>query len=234
MRAGAVARGAWFRQNQQYFLYIGINSFIKQGIVSRQTDPAPALRDAGAPAADDLTHAIAQHVRRLRAAKQWSLEALAAQSGVSRSMLSAIERAHTNPSAVTLDRIASALGVSLTQLLESPNAVARPLMRAAEQPLWTEPSTGYRRRSLSPPSPDSRLRLMEVEFPAQARIAFESNGVQPPIQQQIWLIAGRMKITHGADCFALEPGDCLAMRIDQAAMFYNPGHEPARYLVAQA
>ena len=64
----------------------------------------------------DINQHIAQHIRELRLAKGYSLDQLAARSGVSRSSISLIERAATSPTAVILEKLAAALDVSLASL----------------------------------------------------------------------------------------------------------------------
>jgi transcriptional regulator with XRE-family HTH domain len=199
--------------------------------------PIPVSAPAAGPDAGGLTARVAERVRSLRMAAGLSLDALAQASGVSRSMISSIERAESNATAVVLDCLASALDVSLTQLLEASGerAHAGPLLRRDAQPLWRDPASGYERRGVSPPLPDTRLRLVDVRFPPGARVAYESPGKAiAPIEQQVWLLSGAMRVTVGAHVHELSVGDCLAMRVDRPIVFHNPGHKPARYLVAQA
>jgi transcriptional regulator with XRE-family HTH domain len=67
---------------------------------------------------DPVTAAVARNVRSLRQARGWTLAALAARSGVSKGMVVELEQGRTNPSIATVDRLASALGVGLAQLVE--------------------------------------------------------------------------------------------------------------------
>jgi len=66
----------------------------------------------------DVHESIAHQIRALRDAKGWSLEALAERSAVSRSNISLIERGQSSPTAVVLDKLATALGVPLASLFE--------------------------------------------------------------------------------------------------------------------
>jgi transcriptional regulator with XRE-family HTH domain len=182
--------------------------------------------------ASGLNQRIAAHVRELRAAGGLSLEALAARSGVSRSMISLIERAETSPTAVVLDRLANGLGVTLASLFEPPGPPpAGPVARRADQPEWRDPASGYVRRNVSPPGVPQPMRIVEVQFPPRARVAFESASRGAPVFQQIWVLAGEMEVTAGGECHRLKEGDCLAMRLDQPTMFHNPKGRPARYAV---
>ena len=184
----------------------------------------------------DINARIARRVRELRSARGLSLDALAERSGVSRSTISLIERGQSSPTATVLDKLAAAFDVTLASLFEqteAPAAQPSPLARAAEQPVWTDPASGYVRRNVSPPV-RSPLQLVEVKFPAGQRLAYDSAPRRTPIHQQIWMIEGAMEVTVGERTWRLEAGDCLAMRLDQPIAFRNPTKRPARYLVALA
>ncbi len=182
----------------------------------------------------DLTTRIARRVRDLRDAQGFSLDALAERSGVSRSNISLIERGQSSPTAAVLDKLAAALGVTLASLFEEPKEAAAqpsPLARVAEQPVWTDPASGYLRRNVSPPS-RSPIQLVDVIFPAGQRVAYDSPPREVDIHQQVWMIDGVMEMSVGDEQWRLETGDCLAMRLDQPIVYRNPTRKPARYLVA--
>ncbi|MEU8529999.1 MULTISPECIES: helix-turn-helix domain-containing protein [Streptomyces] len=67
---------------------------------------------------DQLTQSLARNVKRWRGERGFTLDALAARSGVSRGMIIQIEQARTNPSVGTTVKLADALGVSITTLLD--------------------------------------------------------------------------------------------------------------------
>src|SRR5712691_6081402 len=100
----------------------------------------------------DLNRRIAERVRDLRALRGLTLEALAERSGVSRSMISLIERGESSPTAVLLERLAFGLNVSLASLFASPGPNPQPIARRADQQQWRDPSSGYVRRNVSPSS----------------------------------------------------------------------------------
>src|SRR4029453_2228359 len=79
--------------------------------------------------ASDLSQRIAERVRSLRAERGLSLEALAARSGVSRSMISLVERGESSPTAVVLEKLATALGVTLASLFDAPASAPSALRR---------------------------------------------------------------------------------------------------------
>ncbi|BBK38183.1 transcriptional regulator [Allostella sp. ATCC 35155] len=181
----------------------------------------------------DAEARLAQRLRALRTERALTLDGLAERSGVSRSMISLIERGESSPTAAILDRLATGLGMSLAALFaDAERPDADPVARRAAQPVWRDPETGYRRRHLSPLGYPTPIELIEVEFPAGARVAYESAPLGLGISQQIWVIDGTMELTVGDRIHRLEEGDCLAMAVDRPIAFRNPGSRPARYIVA--
>ncbi len=181
-------------------------------------------------AAASVHERIARRVRDLRTAHGLSLEALARRCGVSRSMISLIERGEASPTAAVLERLATGLGVPLASLFDAPGAAASPVARAADQPTWRDPHSGYVRRNVSPAG-DSPLRIVEVSFPPRARVAYDTAERDPPVHQQVWLQAGTIEVTVGDETHRLAAGDCLAHRLDRPTSFHNPGRTTARYVV---
>lgn len=188
--------------------------------------------------AADVHHRIAERVRELRAAGGLSLDALATRSGVSRSMISLIERGESSPTAVVLQKLAAGLGVTLPSLFDAPAALARvspgPVARRDDQPQWQDPASGYRRRNVSPPGVPQPMQIVDVCFPAGQRVAFDAGQRDERVHQQVWVLEGAIDVTVGADRHRLREGDCLAMQLDRPTMFHNPTRKPARYAVVLA
>jgi transcriptional regulator with XRE-family HTH domain len=164
-----------------------------------------------------------------RARRGWSIEELARRSGVSRAMISKIERGAASPTAELLGRLAVGFEVTLASLFAPAAAeAAAPLARHAEQPVWRDPSSGYVRRNVSPPG--WPIEIVEVEFPVGGRVLFDSFA-DTGIHQQIWVRDGVLELTLDGRRHLLEAGDCLAMRLDQPIAFHNPGERAVRYAV---
>jgi transcriptional regulator with XRE-family HTH domain len=91
----------------------------------------------------DVAAAIAARVRACRTDRGWTLDELAARSGISRRMLVNVEQGSTNPSIATLLRISDALGVGLPSLVDVAWSPALRITRAGRAPvLWRGPSGG--------------------------------------------------------------------------------------------
>jgi transcriptional regulator with XRE-family HTH domain len=186
-------------------------------------------------AASDLNQRIAERVRELRARQALSLDALATKSGVSRSMISLIERGESSPTAVVLEKLATGLGVMLASLFDPPGGAAHtpggPVARRADQPQWQDPASGYLRRNVSPSSVPQPMQIVEVHFPPGGRVAFETGVRDGRVYQQVWVLEGAIDVTVGEACHHLREGDCLAMQLDGPTMFHNPTRKPTRYAV---
>jgi transcriptional regulator with XRE-family HTH domain len=189
-------------------------------------------------APSELESRIATRVRDLRAARGLTLDALAARSGVSRSMISLIERGESSATAVILEKLATSLGVVLVDLFTMPAELAiaddGPIARRDAQPTWSDPASGYVRRNVSPAQVPQSMQIVDVHFPAGGRVAFETGVRDVRVQQQVWVLAGAIDITLGATRHRLREGDCLAMELDGPTMFHNPTKKPARYAVVVA
>lgn len=182
----------------------------------------------------DTDFLLAQRLRDLRKARGYTLDQLAIRSRVSRSMISLIERQQTSPTASVLNKLADALDVSLPVLFAMDNGEeeSRPLSPVAEQPVWTDPASGYMRRQLSPADWPSPLELVEVYFPAGETVVFDRAMRNAAAHQQLVLLEGSMAITMGDRLWRMEAGDCLALEPGERIVYHNPASTIARYLLA--
>jgi transcriptional regulator with XRE-family HTH domain len=175
---------------------------------------------------------IAAGLRLERESRGWTLADLAARSGLSKAMVSKIERREASPTATSLVRLAGAFDLTLAALLARAEAPSGPLVRAADQPRWRDPATGYLRRQLFE-RPDHPLELVGIELPPGARVGFPASSYAR-IRQVIWIIAGTLVVQEGGQRSELATGDCLAFGPPVDSAFANESGEPCTYLVVVA
>jgi transcriptional regulator with XRE-family HTH domain len=174
---------------------------------------------------------IASRVRGLRTEQALTLDALAARCGVSRSMLSLIERGESSPTAVVLERVATGLGVPLAALFDDPAAPASPVARREDRVSWQDPESRYIRRNISPEAYLSPIKIVEVVLPVKTTIAYASGSWDTPRAQQIWVLEGIVDVTVGSVAYRLRRDDCLAMTLNVPISFHNRSQKRARYVV---
>lgn len=180
---------------------------------------------------DDPTPHIAARLRAERRARNWSLDELAGRAGVSKAMLSKLERGESSPTATLLGRICGAYGITMSALVAQPGeSGGGRLARRAEQPVWRDPQTHYLRRQVSPLS-DLPIQLVEVELPAGAEVAFPASAYAF-IRQLIWVLSGRLEFAEGGTVHRLDAGDCLELGAPAECVFRNRGRTRCRYVVA--
>jgi len=168
-------------------------------------------------------------LREARRGRGWSVQDLAERAGVSRSMVSKVERAEAQPTAVLLGRLSGALGMTLTELVARAEGDDRRLAQRTDQPVWVDPATGYRRRAVSPPL-GAATQLVEVELPSGARVPYPADSYRF-LEHQIWVMEGRLGFMEGGTEHILRAGDCLQLGAPADCEYVNPGDQPCRYLV---
>ncbi|HZZ63285.1 MAG TPA: XRE family transcriptional regulator [Roseiarcus sp.] len=179
---------------------------------------------------DDTTQRIAGRIRAERETRAWSLADLAGRSGVSRAMISKIERGESSPTAALLGKLSGAFGLTLTTLLSRAENFGERLCRRDEQALWRDPKTGYLRRSVVT-RPELPLELTEIVLPPGEAVAFPREAYLF-IRQAIWVLEGALEFAEGAKVHRLAAGDSLVLGEPEACRFHNAGERPCRYLVA--
>jgi len=178
----------------------------------------------------DPTPRIAARLREERRRRGWSLDQLAGHAGVSKAMLSKLERGESSPTATLLGRICGAYGLTMSALVAIPGDHGGRLVRRAEQPVWRDPQSHYLRRQVSPLS-DLPLQLVEVELPAGAEVTFPASAYTF-IRQLVWVLVGRLDFVEGEAVHRLRAGDCLELGAPADCVFRNRGRSACRYLVA--
>lgn len=178
---------------------------------------------------DDTGTRLSRRILSTRKVQGWSLADLSTRSGVSKAMLSKIERCEVSPTASVLIRIATAFNITLAELLTDASAEAH-YQRAADQPVWTDPATHYLRRQiyLTARLP---LELVEVVLPALTSVAIPASSYAL-IRQVVWVIEGQLTIVEGDSETKLATGDRLEFGPPADCAFRNDADKPCRYLVA--
>ena len=175
---------------------------------------------------------LARQIRVERDARNWSLGELAEKSGVSKAAVSKIERGEMSPSAVILLRLATAFDLTLAGLLLRAEGEKPRLSRDADQPVWRDPATGYRRKQIFI-RPDHPLEMVQVELPPGQSVTMPASSYAR-IRQILWVQDGVLTLTEGSDRYELVAGDCLGFGPPSEVTFANEGKKLCRYIVSLA
>jgi transcriptional regulator with XRE-family HTH domain len=180
----------------------------------------------GPPPADVIHQHLGSRVKHLRSARGWSLEVLANASGVSRSMLSQIEREQANPTLAVTLRIARAFGLSLGELLEMPGAASTvTVIRADEHNYHYRSDQDCQVRTLSPLNLEKDVEFYEIRL--QAGGALRSAPHFEGTREFLTVQKGRVRVESAGDVEELNPGDSASYRADVAHAITNRGRGDA-------
>ena len=174
--------------------------------------------------------ALGERIRLERLQRRFSLEALAARTGVSRSMLSDIERGTKVPTVLVLDRIATGLGTSIARLLGEERASAVIVLRREEQDVAVDPS-GWERRILSPVLPGVEFEFMRTTINPGVDAGVFSPHAAGSLE---WVAVerGTLRLTINGTPYTLDTGDSIYYDGDCWHGFANPSDEPCVYYLA--
>ena len=171
---------------------------------------------------------VGRRVKKLRAARGWSLEELAAASGVSRSMLSEIERERANPTLTVAARIARAFELTLQDLLsgaECPSGRIR-VIRAGDPAQVFRADRECEVRTLSPLQLEKDVEFYELELRAGG--ALRSQPHFEGTREFLTVVEGRVRVESAGGGDELATGDSATYPADVAHAIINTGRARAR------
>jgi transcriptional regulator with XRE-family HTH domain len=170
-------------------------------------------------------------VRELRRGRGLTLEDLAEQSGVSRAMISKLERGEKNPTLVIAAKLAEGLGVTLSQLAGMEERREVVVVPRERRMVMRDPETGFERQLLSPNFVGRGVEFIRNEIPEDS-----TSGEFPPhrrgVEEHIVVERGSLRATVGGEEYLLGEGDALYFEADVPHSFDNAGEgECSYYLV---
>lgn len=178
---------------------------------------------------DGVDQLISVRMKNLREVRQWSLSRLADTSGVSKAMLSRIERTEASPTATILSRIASAFDMTLAELLTFDDQPSVRCARLDDQPQWQDPVSGYLRRQVLV-SPQVPVELVEVTMPPGKSATFGADAYVGR-HHAIWVLSGVLTLSEGSAEWTLQAGDRLLLGEPAQVTYANRTPRTCKYLV---
>jgi|LGOV01.1.fsa_nt_gb transcriptional regulator with XRE-family HTH domain len=162
----------------------------------------------------NIAERLAKRLKDTRKSKGLSLEATAKLSGVSRSMLSQIERGESSPTVATLWSLTRALQVDFAGLLdeEKTDSTIKEIMRAQRTPTIDSQGEGCRIRILSPPDQAGRTEVYEIRFTATG--ALESAPHRQGCAEHLTVLDGTLNVSTGDETAELGAGDTIRYAAD--------------------
>jgi transcriptional regulator with XRE-family HTH domain len=169
---------------------------------------------------------IAQAVHRLRTERSWTLNELAARSGISRRLIVQMEQAQANPSIGTLLRLADAFEVTLSELLPEQPAATVGVRPAGETlQLWEGPRGGACRLLVS----HGPIELWS--WTLKPGEVYESKPHRPGSVELLSVTAGILDLDVGRETFSLSAGDSAWFDAATAHAYRNQTRSTTRFIM---
>jgi transcriptional regulator with XRE-family HTH domain len=170
---------------------------------------------------------IALAVRGLRSARSWTLDELAARSGISRRLIVQIEQAQANPSIGTLLRLADAFEVTLSELLPEPPSATTGIRPAGEEVrLWSGPRGGAGSLLIN------RGPLELWTWTLRPGESHESEAHHAGCVELLTVTTGTLQLDVGGESFTLSSGDSGWFEATEAHAYRNPTRSTTRFTLA--
>jgi len=174
-----------------------------------------------------ITTAVARTLQALRADRGWSLDQLAARSGVSKGVLVALEQGRSNPNLATLARIGDAFGVPVTLLVDmSGEPAVRISSPDASRVLWRGPAGGTG-TIIAATGPPWAVELWRWEvMPGEA---FGGDAHAPATREMAAVESGSLTLTVAGERHTVGAGQCARFPASRPHRYGNEGKEPVRF-----
>ncbi|MFC4273646.1 helix-turn-helix domain-containing protein [Achromobacter aloeverae] len=194
-----------------------------------RTDPIDPNKQEDGSETDNVSQIFGERVRLLREHARLTLEELAQRSGVSRAMLSKVERGEKSPTIGVASSIAKALGTSLTYLTngeEAHRAVA--VVRRDERHVFRDSESGFERHLLSP-----AIAGIATEVLYHLLKPGTSTGTLPAYpagtEKQVVVVSGTLTVSMKSGDTLLRAGDAMYFEADVDHAFVNRGKTQCEY-----
>jgi transcriptional regulator with XRE-family HTH domain len=160
---------------------------------------------------------LGQNLKQLREARGATQAQMAKLAGLPRATWANLESGASNPTLSVMDRVATALQVTLEELVATPRASAQ------RYPKGTLPVRQRGGATITKLLPDAvaGMEIDRIELPSGVRMT----GVPhtPGTREYLTCEAGTMVLVAAGEQFELAPGDVVAFRGDQRHSYTNPG-----------
>jgi transcriptional regulator with XRE-family HTH domain len=173
---------------------------------------------------------VGEIIQRLRSERKLTLDDLSRAAGVSKSMLSEIERDKANPTIAVAWRLTNALGISLDQLFAQQRPVEA--IRVAgphEIPTLTGDNGGYQLRVWGPIELAGKFEWYELTL--QSGAALTSNAHEPGTREHLTVLNGSIEVDASGATRRLKAGETARYAADESHAIRNVGRADAKALL---
>jgi transcriptional regulator with XRE-family HTH domain len=200
----------------------------KKNLEPARSTNRPTVADASGDelGAAEMNRRVSEALKRVRKARDLSLDQLAIKSGVSRAALSQIEGGRTNPTLSVLWKVAAGLGIPFPELLEMPEASEPKIMRSGDAVAGRSADGRMESRLLSPGGAVPSVEVYELRFAPKGIHRSEPHG--KGTSETLVVLKGAMRLVVDGAEHELLTGDSIYFQADVPHSYENRGSQEAR------
>ena len=175
-----------------------------------------------------ITKNVARNLKRIRKSRKMSLDAVAEQTGISKSMLGQIERGESNPTIETLGKIVSGLRVSFTSLVSASKSDV--IMIRKEELLPSKRVEGqYSVYEYFPYEEDRNFEIYMMEIYEKASYVSEGHGENT--YEYLTVISGVLTLKAEGAVYEITEGNSIRFPTDGDHVYENQGMDTVKIIV---
>lgn len=175
----------------------------------------------------DLGQIIAMNLKQLRTERNLTLGQLAKESGVSKAILSDMEKGESNPTINTIIKVSKGLNISYSRLMEGVEPEST-LVRQQDTVMQASENHHYRIYCYFKTSAKRNFELFRVELdPGCSNISIAH---PPKSQEYLYVLEGELILETETEAYTLYPGDSLGFASSVDHTYHNRQREPVVFL----
>lgn len=175
----------------------------------------------------EINQILAVNLKHLRQEKNMTMGQLSKVSGISKAMLSDMEKGNSNPTINTIMKVATGLGVSYTRLMEPVEKDAALVTYDEAEPTVND-NQHFQVFCYYGTSPTRDFEIFRSELDPYSE--HHSDGHREKSQEYLYLLQGVLELHTESDVYTLQPGDALMFEADQKHSYHNTGDERAVFI----
>ncbi|HEV2614573.1 MAG TPA: XRE family transcriptional regulator [Gammaproteobacteria bacterium] len=173
---------------------------------------------------------FAESLKILRQSTNLTMQNLADAAGVSKSMISKIERDEVQPTLDVAGRLAKALGKTLSEMLHASQTAEVVFLPKNQQALW-EDASGIKRRNISPVFENLKIEWLHVEIPKGVSLEKCVGMSGSNVKKYVLVTKGVLALIIGQNSYTLKKGDSIYFAAESLHVFKNAGKETLEYQI---
>ena len=176
-----------------------------------------------------ITQNVSRNLKRIRKSRQMSLDDVAKQTGISKSMLGQIERGVSTPTVETLGKIVSGLRVSFNSLISAAKNDIVLVNKEELVPSYISEGAKYKAYEYFPYEEDRTFEIYMMDLEAHSSYSSESHGDNT--YEYLTVISGDLTVKVDDNLYEIVEENSIRFPTNCRHEYINQGDKPTKFSV---